>query len=151
MIPPVFERHPAIIPTIVCEKGRISRRTEELHGRGHIAEPSWQPAAWHAGDEGVDVHQLAQSAAHEDPAHQKCGRSAATCPRCWPPGYRCTTASDAMMRLPIADSWSPFPIPVAGANASRRRAIGTRYPTFSQMTREALPGNVLVLNTAPRG
>ena len=42
MIPPVFERHPAIIPTIVCEKGRISRRTEELHGRGHIAEPSWQ-------------------------------------------------------------------------------------------------------------
>src|SRR5262249_10279973 len=71
---------------------------EELHGRGHIAEPSRQPATRHDGVDGVDVHQLAQAAAHEYPASE-CGRSAATYLRCWPPGCRCTTASDATMRL----------------------------------------------------
>ena len=33
---------------------------------------------------------------------------AATCPRCWPLSCRYTTASDAMTRLRIAQSWSPF-------------------------------------------
>jgi hypothetical protein len=106
----VFERHPAIIPTIVCEKGRNSRRTEELHGRGHIAEPSWQPAAWHAGDEGVDVHQLAQSAAHEDPAIRMRAISS-NVSEVLAARLSVYDSVGCDVRLPIAYSWSPFPYP----------------------------------------